>query len=136
MTNDVIADTLTRIRNAVLRSHAEVVLQSTQAVKALIEILKQEGYLESFQEKEVKVNLKGEVKRRLIAKLKFENKIPLISHMERVSKPGLRIYMGYQDIPKVLNGLGISIFSTSKGIMTGRVARSEKVGGEYLCKIW
>jgi len=68
--------------------------------------------------------------------VKYINKKPAIRILERVSKPGVRIYMSYQDIPKVINGLGINIFSTSKGIMTGKQARMEKIGGEYLCNIW
>ena len=136
MTNDVLADTLTRIRNALVRAHSEVELYATASVKALLDILKQEGFIESYRDLEVPVLTKSKVQKRLVAKVKYFNKKPAISHLKRVSKPGLRIYKSYQEIPKVLNGLGISVFSTSKGIMTGREARAEKVGGEYLCEIW
>ena len=136
MTNDVLADTLTRIRNAVVRAHTEVELLSTATVKAILDIFKQEGFIDSYREIEIPVATKGKVQKRLVAKLKYLNKKPVISHLKRISKPGLRIYKSYQEIPKVLNGLGINVFSTSKGILTGREARAEKVGGEYLCEIW
>ena len=126
MVNDVVADFLTRIRNAGLRSQESVSLQTSKMIAAIAEILKQEGYIEELKiaEKELTVTLK------------YVNKKPAIMHLEKVSKPGVRIYVGYQDIPRVLNGLGINIFSTSKGIKTGKQARKEKLGGEYICNIW
>lgn len=126
MTNDTLADFLTRIRNASERKTREIVAPNSRMVKAVSEILKTENYIENFEviDNEIKISLK------------YINKEPAITHLERVSKPGLRIYVGYGDIPRVLNGLGISILSTSKGIMTGTKAKLEKVGGELLCKIW
>jgi small subunit ribosomal protein S8 len=126
MTNDIIADLLTRIRNAVERKSLSVVAPTTRMVKEISKILKEENYITDFADdgKQVTIDLKY-----------IANK-SAIMHLERVSKPGLRSYMGYTDIPRVLNGMGISILSTSKGIMTGKKARLEKVGGEFLCKIW
>lgn len=126
MTNDTLADFLTRIRNASERKTREIVAPNSRMVKAVSEILKTENYIENFEviDNEIKISLK------------YVNKEPAITHLERISKPGLRIYIGYGDIPRVLNGLGISILSTSKGIMTGTKAKLEKIGGELLCKIW
>lgn len=126
MVNDVVADFLTRIRNATLRSKKEMTVKSSHMIESVGAILKQEGYIE-----DVKVNA-GE----LNVVLKYINKKPAITHLEKVSKPGMRVYVSYQDIPKVINGLGLNIFSTSKGIMTGKQAKIQKVGGEYICNIW
>lgn len=126
MTNDIIADFLTRIRNASIRNSRQVVAPSTRIIVAISEILKVENYIDDFENdgKEVKINLK------------YIDGQAAITHLEKTSTPGLRTYVGYKDIPKVLNGMGISILSTSKGIMTGTKAKLEKVGGEFLCKIW
>ena len=126
MTNDNLADFLTRIRNASTRKSLEVVVPASKMIKAVSEILKTENYIEDV----------SEVDGNIVIKLKYINKEPAIIHLEKVSKPGLRIYVGYSDIKKVLNGLGISILSTSKGVMTCKKARLEKIGGEFLCKVW
>ena len=130
MVNDPIADLLTRIRNAQQRSQKEIALPASKMVVAIAEILQQEGFVTAA---EVDKQAAGT---ELIIKLKYEDGKPMMSNLKRVSKPGLRKYVGYRDIPKVLNGLGINILSTPKGIMTGKQARVEKVGGEYLCNIW
>lgn len=126
MVNDTIADLLSRIRNANNAAKKEVLVSKSKMSQAILEILKKEGYIEDFKAQE----------NQILVSLKYINKKPAIRILERVSKPGVRIYMSYQDIPKVINGLGINIFSTSKGIMTGKQARMEKIGGEYLCNIW
>lgn len=130
MVNDPIADLLTRIRNAQQRSQKEITMPAAKMVVAIAEILKQEGFVEA-----VEVDKKTE-SATLMIKLKYEDGKPAMGNLLRISKPGLRKYVGYRDIPKVLNGLGINILSTPKGIMTGKQARVEKVGGEYLCNIW
>jgi len=126
MVNDIVADLLTRIRNAHLRKQKETIVPSTRMVKSIVEILKQENYIEDFSEVDNVVTIR----------LKYIAKKPAITHLEKISKPGVRIYKNYQEIPRVLNGLGLGIFSTSKGVMTGKKAKLEKVGGEYLCNIW
>lgn len=126
MVNDTIADLLSRIRNANNADKKEVLVSKSKMSQSILEILKKEGYIEDFQDEQDQI----------LVSLKYVNKKPAIRLLERVSKPGVRIYMSYQDIPKVINGLGINIFSTSKGIMTGKQARMEKIGGEYLCNIW
>jgi len=126
MVNDTIADLLSRIRNANNAAKKEVLVSKSKMSQSILEILKKEGYIEDFKAEE----------NQILVSLKYINKKPAIRILERVSKPGVRIYMSYQDIPKVINGLGINIFSTSKGIMTGKQARMEKIGGEYLCNIW
>jgi len=126
MVNDTIADLLSRIRNANNADKKEVLVSKSKISQSILEILKKEGYIEDFKDEQ----------NQILVSLKYVNKKPAIRLLERVSKPGVRIYMSYQDIPKVINGLGINIFSTSKGIMTGKQARMEKIGGEYLCNIW
>jgi small subunit ribosomal protein S8 len=126
MVNDIVADLLTRLRNAHLRKQKETVVPTTRMVKSIVQILKDENYIENYSigEKELTIQLK------------YIAKMPAITHLERISKPGVRVYKNFLEIPRVLNGLGISIFSTSKGVMTGKKAKLEKVGGEYLCNIW
>jgi small subunit ribosomal protein S8 len=126
MVNDIVADLLTRIRNAHLRKQKETVVPSTKMVVSILQILKDENYIEDF----------SEVEKVITIRLKYIAKKPAITRLERVSKPGIRVYKNFQEIPRVLNGLGLSIFSTSKGVMTGKKAKLEKTGGEYLCNIW
>ena len=126
MVNDTVADLLTRIRNAQMRNKKEMTVPVTKMVTSILAILKAEGYIEDFSKEE----------KNLLVKLKYIDKKSAITHLERISKPGVRTYLNYQEIPRVLNGLGISIFSTSKGLMTGKKAKLEKTGGEYLCNIW
>lgn len=125
--HDPIADMLTRIRNA-QRADKEVVLMPSSKVKvAIAQVLKDEGYIESFS---VEAN---DGKPVLHIDLKYYAGRPVIERIERVSRPGLRIYKGSADIPQVMNGLGVAIVSTSKGVMTDRKARAQGVGGELLC---
>ena len=128
---DPIADMLTRIRNANQMRYNEVVIPSSNVKLEMIKILKSEGYIENYKVE------KNEVQNNIIITLKYgKNKERVISGLKRISKPGLRVYAKAEEIPTVLNGLGISIVSTSKGIMTGKEARKENLGGEVLAYIW
>lgn len=130
-TTDPIADMLTRIRNANTSKHTEVDIPASNMKKAIAQILVDEGYIKSFEEVEdgkqgiLKVTLKYD-----------ENGKRVISGLKRISKPGLRIYVNKEDVPQVINGLGIALISTSKGIMTDKEARKQGVGGEVLAYIW
>ena len=129
--SDVIADMLTRIRNANNAKHQTVDIPASNMKKAIAEILVEEGYVKSFQ---IIDDGKQGVIRITLKYLQGKQKV--IRGIRRVSKPGLRIYAGYEDMPKVMNGLGIAIVSTSKGIMTDKKARAQKVGGEVLAFVW
>ncbi len=124
---DPIADMLTRIRNAQLSERTSVTMPCSKVKVAIAQVLKDEGYIEDF-----KVVTDG-AKSTLEIGLKYYAGRPVIEKIERVSRPGLRIYKGSKDIPQVMNGLGIAIVSTSRGVMTDRKARSSGVGGEVLC---
>ena len=129
--SDVIADMLTRIRNANDAKHATVDIPASNMKKAIADILVEEGYVKSYQI--IEDGKQGTIR----VTLKYEgNKQKVLRGIRRVSKPGLRIYAGFQDMPKVMNGLGIAIVSTSKGIMTDKKARQLKVGGEVLAFVW
>lgn len=132
MVTDPIADILTRIRNANLVKHQIVQIPTTKISRAIIKILKEEGYIEDFKD----YNEKS--KNYLLLSLKYvgKSKDPVISKIERISKPGLRVYSNSKKLPKVLNNLGIAIISTSKGIMTNTKAKELGIGGEVLCYIW
>ena len=129
--SDVIADMLTRIRNAHDAKHATVDIPASNMKKAIAEILVNEGYVSAFETIEdgkqgiIRVTLKYTGKKQKV-----------LRGIRRVSKPGLRIYAGCEEMPRVMNGLGIAIVSTSKGIMTDKQARKEKVGGEVLAFVW
>jgi small subunit ribosomal protein S8 len=125
--HDPIADMLTRIRNAQLVGHAEVAMPASRLKAAIAKVLKDEGYVEDFALRD-----NGDKKQLAIA-LKYYAGRPVIERIERVSKPGLRVYKGRDDIPRVMNGLGVAILSTSRGVMTDRKARADGVGGEVLC---
>ena len=125
---DPIADMLTRIRNAQMREETLVKMPSSRVKQAIAKVLKDEGYIDGF-----KVSGAEEVKPTLEIGLKYHAGRPVIEKIERVSRPGLRIYKGKDDIPRVMNGLGIAIVSTSQGVMTDRKARATGVGGEVLC---
>jgi len=124
---DPIADMLTRIRNAQMREETIVAMPSSKVKLSIAKVLKDEGYIDGF-----KVVDDG-VKPVLEIGLKYYAGRPVIEKIERVSRPGLRIYKGKDDIPRVMNGLGIAIVSTSQGVMTDRKARASGVGGEVLC---
>ena len=127
---DPISDFLTRIRNAAASGHEEVYAPFSKIKAEISRILQEEGYLWAYE-----VDTKNKHPR-LKLKLKFEGKKPVIRNLKRVSKPGIRTYVGCDEIPKVLGGLGIAILSTSRGIMTGAKARKSKLGGELLATIW
>lgn len=125
--SDPIADMLTRIRNAQLAEKATVAMPSSKLKIAIAKVLKDEGYVEDFRVRD------AEGKATLELGLKYYAGRPVIERVERVSRPGLRIYRGSTDIPRVMNGLGIAIVSTPKGVMTDSKARAANVGGEVLC---
>ena len=132
MVNDTISDMLTRIRNANMVKHQIVQIPSTKMSLAITEILKAEGYIEDFEQ------YSENNKNYLLISLKYTGKSrqPVICKLERVSKPGLRVYSSSKKLPKVLNNLGIAIVSTSRGVMTNLKAKELGIGGEVLCYIW
>jgi small subunit ribosomal protein S8 len=129
---DPIADYLTRLRNAIKAQHRVVEVPASNLKKEITKILFEKGYILNF--KFVEDGPQGTIK---IA-LKYDpvNKVSAIKRLQRISKPGLRRYTGYKEIPRVLNGLGVAILSTSKGVMTDKEARSQNVGGEVLCYVY
>lgn len=132
MSTDIIADTLTRIRNANLVRHQIVRVLKTKITFSLIQILKEEGYISSFEEIEIS-NVKYLL---LCLKYHSQKRQPIITGIKRISKPGLRIYVNKGNLPKILNNLGIAILSTSKGILTNNKAKKLGIGGEVICYIW
>ena len=128
--SDLIADSLTRLRNAQAAGHETVEITRTKVVEDILKILKNEGYIANF-------NFQEQGARRVVkVDLKYYENGPVIRGIERVSKPGRRIYQSVQDIRPALNNIGINIFSTSKGVITGKEAKLQNVGGEYICKVW
>ena len=125
--SDPISDMLTRIRNAQLANKTVVAMPSSKVKIAIVKVLKDEGFVEDFAVRD------NEGKPSLEIGLKYYAGRPVIERIDRVSKPGLRIYKGANDIPRVMNGLGVAIVSTPKGVMTDRMARASNVGGEVLC---
>ena len=123
---DPVADMLTRIRNAHVAFHKKVAIPASKMKVAIAGILKDEGYVVDYtvDEKEILIDLK------------YDSGRPLIAGLKKVSKPGRRVYVGSEDIPRVQNGLGICILSTSKGVLEGGRAKDDGVGGELLCEIW
>jgi len=132
MTTDTIADMLTRIRNANLARHQIVQIPSTKLTRNVAQVLFTEGLIDSFEE------LKNGLKSSLLLSLKYVGKErkPGIVKIQRISKPGLRVYSGAKKMPRILGGFGTAIVSTSRGLMTDQQARKEGVGGELLCYIW
>ncbi|NKI97250.1 small subunit ribosomal protein S8 [Rhizobacter sp. SG703] len=127
--SDPIADLLTRIRNAQMVQKTSVTMPASKLKVAITQVLKDEGYIESFAVVGDKSKLQLEIT------LKYYAGRPVIEHIERVSRPGLRIYKGRHDIPSVMNGLGVAIVTTPKGVMTDRKARQAGIGGEVLCYV-
>ncbi len=127
---DPIADMLTRIRNANQMRHATVDMPASKLKKQVLELLKKEGYIVNI------TVIKGDVQDTLRVTLKYLQNDRVIKGLKRISKPGLRVYAKTNEIPKVLNGLGIAVISTSNGIVTDREARKQKVGGEILAYVW
>lgn len=129
--NDPIADFLTRIRNALMAGHDFVPAPSSHMLISLAKILKEEGFIQGYEV--LRDKHQGTIKIRL----KYgERRLSSLTGLERVSKPGLRIYVGKGEIPRLYGGLGVAILSTSRGVMTGQEARRQKVGGELLCYVW
>ncbi len=132
--SDPIADMLTRMRNAMMRQHQTVAVPHSNVKEALAQVFKDEGYIEDFQV------LPEKPQAVILIKLKYvggrRERRPVITGLERVSRPGRRIYVGKKEIPWVLSGMGIAVVTTSKGIMTGQKARQLGLGGEVLCKVW
>ncbi|KMN29885.1 MULTISPECIES: 30S ribosomal protein S8 [Chromobacterium] len=127
--HDPISDMLTRIRNGQMASKVAVSMPSSKLKIALAQVLKDEGYIEDFA-------VAGEEKKPVLdIQLKYYAGRPVIERIDRVSRPGLRVYKGSTEIPKVMNGLGVAILSTSKGVMTDRKARAAGIGGELLCVV-
>jgi small subunit ribosomal protein S8 len=114
MISDPIADMLTRVRNALLARHPKVDVPASRLKMDIARILREEGYILNYT----------------------PGNLPVISHIERVSRPGCRVYVGSQEVPRVLGGMGVNILTTPRGVMTGSAARKEGVGGEVLCQIW
>ncbi len=128
---DPIADMLTRIRNAIMARHDSVAIPASRMKLAITRILKEEGFINDYEV------VRGKPHRVIKIHLKYyNNKEPAISGLERVSKPGLRVYVGRKEIPRVHGGVGVAILSTPKGIRTGQQAWRQGVGGELLCYIW
>ncbi|PYT20504.1 MAG: 30S ribosomal protein S8 [Acidobacteria bacterium] len=131
MTNDPISDMLTRVRNAMAARHPKVDVPASRLKAEVARILKEEGYIANY-----KVAEEG-AKKTIKIYLKYSaGNASVITRIERVSRPGCRVYVGHEDIPRVQGGLGINILTTPRGVMTGREARKEGVGGELLCQIW
>lgn len=132
MVTDTIADMLTRIRNAHMVKHQIVQIPSTKMSIAIANILKEEGYIENFE------NYLEESKKYILISLKYigQSRKPVISKIKRVSKPGLRVYSNSKELPRVLENLGIAVISTSKGVMTNLNAKKLGIGGEVLFYIW
>ena len=128
---DPIADLLTRIRNALTAKHETVTVPASKMKKAIADILVEEGFVKSAE------IVENDGRSDIVIALKYGAKNEkVISNLKRISKPGLRVYCGYEKLPKVLGGLGIAIISTSKGVMTDKAARNNKIGGEVLGYVW
>jgi len=127
---DPIADMLTRIRNAIMAHHDSVPVPASKTKLSIAKILKDEGFISDY------TVLRGKPQRMINIVLKYINEQPVIVGLDRVSKPGLRVYVGRSEIPRVYGGLGITIVSTSKGLMTGQAAWRKNLGGELLCSVW
>ena len=128
--SDPIADMLTRIRNASQARHEEVLVPTSRTKLAIAKILRDEGFIEDFSQSQEGPTAVMRIK------LKYVGKVPVVSGLKRISKPGLRVYAPKTEIPRVLGGLGVAILSTPEGVMTGHVARQKAVGGEVLCYVW
>jgi len=128
---DPIADMLTRVRNALQARHPKVDVPASKLKAEIARILKEEGYIANFKVAE------EAGKRTIKIYLKYSSDaLPVISRIQRVSRPGCRVYVGQREIPRVLGGMGINILTTARGVMTGRSAHREHVGGEILCEVW
>ena len=132
--SDPIADMLTRVRNSLKRGHKSVSMPTSKVKVAIAEVLKDEGYIADYEVVDSKPSSILQITLKYVGDKKTKRSV--ITDLQRVSKPGRRIYVGKSEIPWVLSGMGISIVTTSRGVMTGRSARQQGVGGEVLCKVW
>ena len=129
--SDPIADMLTRIRNAIMARHDSVLIPASRMKLGIARIIKDEGFINDYEV------LRGKPHRAIKIYLKYDDKNqPVLSGLERISKPGLRMHVQRKEIPRVYGGLGIAILSTSKGVMTGQQAWRQRIGGELLCYVW
>ena len=131
-TNDTISDMLTRIRNAILVRHESVTIPSTKMTRNIARVLQEEGFIQAFES----TGSGKDATLVLSLKYKGKNREPIIHHLQRISRPGLRVYKNRRELPRVLGGIGIAIVSTSSGIMTDREARRTGIGGEVLCYVY
>ena len=130
-TTDPIADMLTRLRNALMVRHEFVLVPASEMKQAIGAVLKQEGFIRDYEV------LRGKPQKMIRVHLRYgENNVPFISGLKRVSKPGLRVYVGRKEIPRLYGGMGVAIMSTSSGVMTGQEAWRRNLGGELLCYAW
>ena len=127
---DPIADMLTRVRNAIQRKHATVLVPASKLKLEILRVLKEEGYISDFEK------IEDEKQGMISITLKYVEKTPVIKGLKRISKPGLKVYAKRNELPKVLNGLGVAIVSTSGGVMSDREARQKNLGGEDLAFVW
>lgn len=134
MISDPIGDMLTRIRNALMAGHATVDVPNSKLKQEIARILKQEGFIEDYTVGDQKPGAMIHIKLKYYGSRR--DRKPVITHLERVSKPGRRIYRGRQELPRVMSGIGIAIVTTPKGVMTAQEARRQRVGGEVLCYVW
>lgn len=132
MTNDPISDMLARIMNALARKKQEVIIPTSKKLESIAQILDEESFIKSYRVEEVPNHPRSN----LVIELRYVNEASVIERMKRISRPGLRKYVGYKDIPQIKSGLGVAIVSTSKGIMSGDAAKKQKLGGELLAKLW
>lgn len=133
-TTDPVADMLTRIRNASVRGHGQVAVPASKLKLAIARVMKDEGFVEDVELSDDRPQPFLRIALRYMGGR--HDRRPLIAGLKRVSKPGNRVYVGWSEIPWVLNGMGIAVLSTSKGVMSDRRARRERVGGEVLCHVW
>lgn len=129
---DIVADSLIRIKNGYLAYRDDVILPYSKVVIAICALLEKEGFIEKYKEEKIE----GKIFLQIKVKLKYLGKKAALSDIKRISKPGLRIYKSHKALPKVLNGFGLAIISTPKGIMSGKQARKEGVGGEVMAHVW
>lgn len=132
MTNDPIADFLTRIRNALLVGHDEITLPSSKSKVEIARVLKEQGYIQEY----ATAPQEGGVGDALTLRLRYDESRPVLSGLKRISKPGRRVFVAKQDIPRVLGGMGTTIMSTSRGVMTGHEATKQGLGGEIWAEVW
>ena len=130
MVTDPIADMLTRIRNAIMAGHEDVLVPASRMKLSIAKTLKEERFVQDYE------TLRGKPETMIRIHFRYVDSRPAVVGLERVSKPGLRVYVGRREIPRVYGGLGIAILSTSKGVMTGQEAWRQHLGGELLCYVW